>query len=390
MNLSENLSKELLAQYGVAIPTGRMATTAEEAEARCREIDATRYVVKANIGAGGRGLAGGVKFAATPSSVRTEAAAMLGKPLVTEQTSASGEVVESVYIEAAVDIARSLFIALVMDPSTGAPTLLGSAKGGVEFEQMARMDPEVVSSLPLPPDEKEISGIGGFLQGLGLPEEASDQAVALIRSAVTAFFANDLTMLEINPLALTTSGECLALDAKITIDDNALFRHPQFETIRQRQGLTPAEAVAQENDINLVKLGGNIGVVVNGAGLGLVTNDMLVDAGGKPANFMDIRTTATSFQIAKGVGLLLEDEQVRAILLNVHGGGMTVCDTVAEGVALAYARSDRRPPLAVRFAGQNADYARKILDDRLLPVRHAGDMSTAVARVVEMSLTGEV
>jgi len=379
MILSEYKSKELIAQYGVKIPDGRVATTAAEAEERCREIDATKYVVKAQIGAGGRGLAGGIKFAATPSAVRSEVTKMLGKPLITEQTGTSGEIVSEVYVEAAVAIAKDVFIAIVLNPVTAQPTLLASANGGVEFEQMARMDPDVVSSIVL----IEGADISGFLNGLGFAD--SSAAANAIASATKAFVANDMTLLEINPFAYTEAGEWLAVDAKVSLDGNAMYRHPELESLVSDDSLTPAERVAHENEINFVKLDGDIGVVVNGAGLGLATNDMLVAAGGKPANFMDIRTTATSFQITRGVELLLEDPTVKLILLNVHGGGMTVCDTVAEGVAFAYARSSRKLPIIARLAGQNAEWAMKILNDRLLPVETCKDMTSAVSRAVAIA-----
>ncbi|MCG6902367.1 MAG: acetate--CoA ligase family protein [Rhodobacter sp.] len=379
MILSEYKSKELIAQYGIAIPEGRVATTAAEAEARCREIKSAKYVVKAQIGAGGRGLAGGIRFAATPSGVREEAGRLLGKALVTNQTGTGGEIVGEVYVEAAVEIERDFYIAIVLDPGSARPTLLASARGGVEFEQMARMDPDVVSSLAL----DDGADVAAFLDKLGFPNSAS--AAEAVSAAARAFGANDMILLEINPFSLTKSGTWIAVDAKVALDGNAMFRHPDLEALSIDKTLSTAERVAQENEINLVKLDGNIGVVVNGAGLGLATNDMLVDAGGKPANFMDIRTTATSFHIAKGVELLLEDPAVKLILLNVHGGGMTVCDTVTEGVAFAYSRSQRKLPIVARLAGTNAEWAQRILSDRKLPVEICATMQSAVDRAVAIS-----
>lgn len=382
MILSEYKSKELISQYGVAIPEGRVASSGAEAEQRCREIRATKFVVKAQIDAGGRGLAGGIEFAATPSSVRHEADAMLGKSLVTAQTNSGGQVVKEVYVEAAVDIVASSFVAIVLDPASAISTLLASAKGGVEFEQMARMDPDVVSSLPLGDD----GDVAGFLFSLGFQNPQG--AAEIVAKAHKAFVANDMALLEINPFAMTVTGEWLAVDAKVALDGSAMFRHPELETLANDQTLSRAERTAQENEINLVKLDGDIGVVVNGAGLGLATNDMLTDAGGRPANFMDIRTTATSFQIARGVELLLEDPAVKVLLLNVHGGGMTVCDTVAEGVAFAYSRSDRKLPIVSRLAGTNAEWAQKILADRLLPVTACATMGEAVRTAVSIATKG--
>lgn len=389
MNLSEHLSKEILAQYGVPIPSGRLATTPDEAEARCREIECTKYVVKAQIGAGGRGLVGGIKFAATPSAVRSEAAKLLGKRLVTGQTGAAGEMVKSVWIEEAIDIAHSFYLSFTFDQHSGLPVMLMSAKGGVEFEQAARMDPDVVRQLPLTlGGDLDEDALRKMLGGLGVSGNAPDALVALAKGAARAFRDNDATLVEINPLAVRADGSAIAVDAKIALDGNALFRHPEFETFAEDDNLPEQERIARENDINFVKLTGNIGVVVNGAGLGLATNDMIIDGGGSLANFMDIRTTTTSLQIAKGAAMLLQDPGVGVVLVNVHGGGMTACDTVAEGFALAYARATRKPPVVVRMAGQNAEWALSILKNRRLPFEDFEDMGGAIARAVEIARKG--
>lgn len=376
MILSEYTSKELIAQYGLRIPNGRVARTAEEAEDRCRDLEAEKFVIKAQIGAGGRGLAGGIRFAATPSAVRTEAAALLGSTLVTAQTGSAGETVNAVYVEAAIDIASDAFLAIVLDPLTAQPMLLASPSGGVDFEAEARSRPDLVSQLIL--DDR--ADVATFLSGIGLDQAKS--AAEAVANARRAFVANDLSLLEINPFALSSGGDWIAVDAKIVIDGNALFRHPELESLIKDDARTKEERVAQENEINLVMLDGNIGVVVNGAGLGLATNDAIIDANGKPANFMDIRTSATSFQIARGVELLLENPKVEVILLNIHGGGMTVCDTVAEGLAFAYARNSRQLPVVARMAGENAEWAYRILNERKLPVTVADSISAAVDAAV--------
>ena len=378
MLLAEYKSKELLAQYGLNVPAGRRATTADEAEAACAKLDARKFVVKAQIAAGGRGLAGGIKFAATPSSVHDEAAKLLGSKLVTEQTGREGETVNVVYVEAAQDIASQHFVAITLDPVSGAPLLIASAEGGVEFEQRARMDEGVVTSAALDGS----TSIAEVLKSAGIDDPA---ATSQIEAALKAFAENDMTLLEINPFAKTKDGRWMAIDAKVALDPAAAFRHPEFESMLADQGLSTEEAEAQKSNINFVKLDGDLGVIVNGAGLGLATNDMIIDANGRPANFMDIRTTATSFDIAKGVELLLRDSRVKAILLNVHGGGMTVCDTVAEGVAFAYQRSDRKVPVVSRLAGVNADWGNQILKDRKVPVEHVSDMKSAIMRAVEMA-----
>lgn len=383
MLLSEHKSKELLAQFGVTVPAARLARTAADAEAACSALEARKYVVKAQIAAGGRGLAGGVRFAATPSSVFDEAQALLGRALVTAQTTSDGEIVSAVSVEAAHELERQVYIAFAREPESGVPLLLASAEGGVAFEQRARMDSDVVSTLPLEADSPETrSGAVEFLAGLGVD---GDHAVDQIFAARLAFVDSDMTLLEINPFAKTADGTWMAIDAKCALDASAMFRHPEFEALASDPGVYPTESEAQKNNINLVTLDGNIGIVANGAGLGLATNDMVVDAGGRPANFMDIRTTATSFDIAKGVELLLQEPKVTAILLNVHGGGMTVCDTVAEGVAFAFARAQRKVPVVARLAGQNAPWGLQILKDRNVPVEVVETMPAAVSRVVEIA-----
>jgi succinyl-CoA synthetase beta subunit len=369
--LPEYKSKELLAQYGVPVPKGKLARSAREAEEAAASIGAKKFVVKAQIAAGGRGLAGGIKFAATPSSVHDEAARMLGKPLVTDQTGPEGETVESVYIEAAEDTAAECYAAWALDLDTGHPMLLASTEGGVAFEERAKMDSDAVKTLVITEGDPE-TVIGKFLGTLGLDEGAAAPLVA----ALQAFAENDMSLLEMNPFAKTKAGKWLALDAKIVLDASAAFRHPEFAAMAPKPK-------SDAPNINFVALDGDLGVIVNGAGLGLATNDMIVDAGGKPANFMDIRTTATSFDIAKGVEMLLADKRVKALLLNVHGGGMTVCDTVAEGVAFAYSRSQRKIPVVARLAGVNADWGNRILTDRKVPVEVFDAMKTAVKRAVE-------
>lgn len=391
MLLSEYKSKELLHQYGVKVPSGKLARTAVEAEDTCADIlagkhagvSSKKYVVKAQIAAGGRGLAGGVRFAATPSSVHEEAARMLDTTLVTEQTGPEGEEVRSVYVEAALDLKSQYFIALALDFETGRPLLLASSEGGVEFEQRARMDSDTVKTQVLTGhSEQDPAPIAAFLKTVGIEDEtAADPIIA----ACKAFLDNDMALLEINPFAQTQDGEWVAIDAKITLDASAAFRHPEFESMVAEQGLSGVETEAAKKNINFVKLDGALGVVVNGAGLGLATNDMIVDQAGRPANFMDIRTTATSFDIAAGVELLLKDANVKVLLLNVHGGGMTVCDTVAEGVAFAYSRSDRQVPCVARLAGTNADWGLRILKDRKVPAETFDNMRSAVKRAVELA-----
>lgn len=390
MYLPEYQAKELLAQYGVRVPEGALALSPAEAEDRARALRCEKFVVKAQIRAGGRGAAGGVVFAATPSGVREAAGRLLGARLVTAQTGAEGERVARVYVEAAVPEARSIYLALVIDAQTAAPTLLGSRHGGADFERKARDEPGIVESMALGFDGAfDPDDLAGFLDRIGVEGAAAGQVRGLVAATVRTAFRNDAIFIEINPLTITPDGEAVAIDAKMVIDDNALYRHPEFDAMAREAVRDDYERVARANEINFVKLEGDIGVVVNGAGLGLATNDMIADAGGRPANFMDIRTTATSFQIANGVQLLLEDPSVKVLLVNVHGGGMTMCDTIAEALNFAYSRAPRKPPIVIRAAGQNAAWALSIMKDRRLPFEKRDDISAAVARAVGIA-RGEV
>lgn len=386
MLLAEYQSKELLAQYGVSVPPGKMARTPDEAEAACANIPARKFVVKAQITSGARGLAGGIKFAATASAVKDEATRLLGKQLITNQTGATGETVHAVYVEADVKHDAQYYIAFALDPDTGAPLLVASPDGGVEFEQKAQMNASEVAKHSLTGSiDADRAGLTEFLSGIGMEDE---KAVEQLLSACEAFIENDMALLEINPFVRTPDGTWMAIDAKVALDASAAFRHPEWDSMVSGEGLPAMETAAQKSNINFVKLTGNLGVVVNGAGLGLATNDMIIDAGGKPANFMDIRTTATSMDIARGVELLLQEPSVTAILLNVHGGGMTVCDTIAEGVNFAYSRNKGTKPVIARLAGQNAEWGQRILVDRKVPVEICGTMSEAVNRAVEIASKG--
>jgi succinyl-CoA synthetase beta subunit len=278
---------------------------------------------------------------------------------------------------------------LVIDQRTALPTLLAARDGGVDFEANAGANPDMLETLALSVDgAHDDADIAGFLDRLGLSGDAAASVKELFVAAIRAFFATDASLVEINPLALTPDHRAIAVDAKMVIDGNALARHPELDPFVREAPIEESERIARENEINFIKMDGDIGMVVNGAGLGLATHDMVIDAGGRPANFMDIRTTASSFQIAKVVGLLIADPSIKVILVNIHGGGMTVCDTVAEAINFAYARSDRHPPIVYRAAGQNAPWALSIMKNRRLPFEKFDDMTGAVARAVAVAQSG--
>jgi succinyl-CoA synthetase beta subunit len=387
MDLHEFQAKELLVRYGIRIPRGRLADTPLAAERAAHALGARRFAVKAQILAGDRGKHGGVRFAATPAAVGSAAGNLLGRQLATGQTSPLGLSVRWVYIEEAIDAAHLFYAAVALDHTAGRPVFLASEHGGDDLEQLAVGEPGVIKQIPLTLTAGNAEGdFVGLARRIGLNGPRLTAAERLFRQLATAFVALDATLLEINPLALVDGPDFIALDAKLTIDDNALFHHADLRGLRDftvRDEGDPIELEAQRHQINYIRMGGDIGVVVNGAGLALATLDMLCDAGGRPANFMDIRTTASSLDIARGVQLLLEDPAVRAVLVNVHGGGMQACDTIAEGIGIAVRRSPSRTlPIVICMAGNHAEFAKKVLINTGVQHIACTDTWDAVQRVV--------
>jgi succinyl-CoA synthetase beta subunit len=386
VDLHEFQAKAVLARYGVPVPAGQVAWTPDEAARIAAELGWPRYAVKAQILAGGRGEAGGVKFTHSPDGVRACAASLLGTKLVTAQTSGAGRTVRRVYVEQAIECEREIYFGILLDRSEGRIVLLGTSGGGAAVEERMRGAPESFARLALegttPPSAAQL---GAFVGSLGLEQAAGEAAMGLCAALVRAFVELDASLIEINPLGVTGAGKLVALDVKMSVDDNALFRHPDLQVLRDEHDVDVLELEAQRHDLNFVRMDGDIGLVVNGAGLGLATLDMLRDAGGAPANFMDIRTTAKSLQIAKGIGLLLSEPKVRAILVNVHGGGMTSCDTIVEAIHIAMRQSGRKVPIVFRAAGQNADYARRMMADRRIPHEIAPSMTAAARRAVALA-----
>ncbi|HSG95574.1 MAG TPA: ATP-grasp domain-containing protein, partial [Afifellaceae bacterium] len=365
---------------------GRVADTAGDAEAVARDIPAKKFAVKAQVLAGGRGKAGGVALVATSQAVRKAAKDMLGSVLVTDQTGPEGCVVRRVYVEAGVEIERSLFIAAMIDPRSGQVALVGSREGGEDIEDRAARDPGIIETLAVDqaagPAAADFADLAGRL---GLDEGRHEAASSFFEKLHGAFKELDASLIEINPLAITPDRQFVAVDAKIVLDDNALVRHPELAALRDTDDLDPMEMEAQRHDINFMRMDGDIGVAVNGAGLALATNDMLIDAGGRPANFMDIRTTATSTQIAHGFDMIFKTPGVKAVLINVHGGGMTPCDLIAEGLGMSMQRTGAKLPIVVRVAGNNADFARVVLKNCGIAYYDAADIGDAVDRVVAIA-----
>ncbi len=397
MYVHEFQAKQLLSGYGVPAPRGAVARTPEAARDAAREIGGDAWAVKAQILAGGRGKAGGVKIAESLDAVATKSRELLGSTLVTEQTGAAGRKVASVYIEERVAAARELYLAILVDRASGRVAFLTSAEGGEDIEAAVARDPARIDKLVIdpgvgppggPPGDPDDAGLRAAAADLGLDGAAAQAAVALMRGLYQAFLELDASLIEINPLALTETGELRAVDVKLNLDDNALFRHPELEALRDPDDLDPTEMEAARYEINYVKLDGDIGCMVNGAGLALATLDAIGRAGGAAADFMDVRPVATREQIATGFRLVLTNPKVKAILVNVFGGGILRCDTIAEGIAAAVRAHGLQVPLILRLAGTNMEIAKKTLIGQSVPVTFADDMAQAAELVVRAAKAG--
>lgn len=389
MRLHEFQAKRLLDEYGLPIPRGAVALTPDEVEAVARDLGASRIAVKAQIQAGERLGAGGIKIVSGPAMARNAAQEMFGKRIVTAQTEEDGETVRRVYVEEGVSIARSLHLALLVDWSVGGLVAVASPDGGEGIEERARRGDFRQERVALPVAGAADRGeVAAFFGRVGLEGPIAETACDIVEGLRRAFVELDATLIEINPLAVTSAGELVALDVKMTLDDNALFRHPELASLRDEAEADRIKLSAHRDQLNFVQLDGDIGLVSNGAGLGLATLDMVKAAGGKPANFMDIRTTARSLDIAHGFALLLDNPKIRTLLINVHGGGMQSCDTIAEGLGVALRRSGRKLPIVIRLAGQNAEFARNRLKNFGCAVIEAPDMGAAAERAVQVAATG--
>ncbi len=385
MNIHEYQAKELLAKFGVPVPQGRVAYTAAEAVDAARQIGGTAWAVKAQIHAGGRGKAGGVRLARSEDEVAAAARALIGHTLVTHQTGPEGREVKRVYVEAACDIARELYLALSIDRRLGRVTLIGAAEGGVEIEELAARAPEKILTEAIDP----ASGLSPFHArrlafDLGLAGPQIAAMVDFVDALYRAFTELDAALVEINPLVVTGSGDLVALDAKLGFDDNALFRHPDVEALRDEDEEDPIELEAGKHALNYVKLDGNIGCMVNGAGLAMATMDIIKLYGGSPANFLDVGGGATKERVTVAFKLILSDPNVEAILVNIFGGIMR-CDVIAEGIVSAAREVNLHVPLVVRLEGTNVELGRRILSQSGLPLLAAENFEDAARKVVAAS-----
>jgi len=384
MQIHEFQAKQLLARHGVAVPDGEIAYTATEAEAIARRFQDWPLVVKSQIHAGGRGKVGGVRIVRTLDELRDAAEQLIGRTLVTEQTGPKGKVVGKIYIEKATEIARELYISFLVDRASGGTVVVAAAEGGMEIEKLARRAPEKLIRFHVAPGVKFRSfHARKVASALGFRGQQLRAAVAFILGLAAAFAKRDALMLEINPWAVTKSGDLLALDAKMAFDPNALFRQREIEALRDVEQEHPREVEAGRHNLNYVKLDGDIGCMVNGAGLAMATLDTIALYGGRPANFMDVAGAASPERIAAALKLVNGDPDVRGILVNIFGGMMR-CNSIAEGLVLASHEIGLDKPIVVRLEGTNVAEGREILAASGLPIVIAESLDEAAQRVVQL------
>jgi succinyl-CoA synthetase beta subunit len=392
MNIHEYQAKGLLKEFGVAVPRGGVAFSAKEADAVAKELGGPVWVVKSQIHAGGRGAGrfrddpkgkGGVRLAKSRDEVKSHVDAMLGHVLVTKQTGPVGKEVRRIYVEEGCDIARELYLALLLDRATSRITIVASTEGGMEIEEVAAHTPEKIIRVAIDP----ITGISGFHArkvafALGLKGKQVSSAVKLLTGLYRAVIDLDASLVEVNPLVVTGAGEVIALDAKMNFDDNALFRHPKVAEMRDESEEDPAEIEASAHELNYVKLDGNIGCMVNGAGLAMATMDIIKLYGGEPANFLDVGGNANKERVTAAFKIILSDPNVRGILVNIFGGIMR-CDIIAEGVVAAAKQLSLKAPLVVRLEGTNVDLGKKIMAQSGLTIISADNLADAAEKIVK-------
>jgi len=383
MKLHEHQAKTLFRSYDIPVPEGRLVETGEDALAAAKELQGPPWVVKAQVHAGGRGKGGGVRVVQSPEEAAEAAEAILGRPLVTPQTGPEGKPVHRVLVEEGVEIAREFYLAVVVDRESAAPVMIFSQDGGMEIEEVAAGNPERVLKQPVPPEAGWMPFCGrNLVFGLDpLPAPETIKALtATMANLYRAFVELDCSLAEINPLVVTSSGGVLAVDAKMNIDDNALFRQKRAAAMDDPSEKDPLERKAGEFNLNYIRLDGNIGAMVNGAGLAMATMDVIKMAGAEPANFLDVGGGASEEMITRGFEIILEDPKVEAILINIFGGILR-CDVLARGVLAAAEKSAIGVPLIVRLEGTNVEEGRRILESSNLEFLVAGDISEAASMV---------
>jgi succinyl-CoA synthetase beta subunit len=382
MKIHEYQGKEILRKFGVRTPRGIPAFSVDEAVKAAQELGGKVWVVKAQIHAGGRGKGGGVKVAKSIDEVRTHAAAILGMQLVTHQTGPEGQKVRRLLVEEGADIKMELYLGMVVDRVTQKVTLMASSEGGMDIEEVAEHTPEKIHKVFIDPDTRLTDADADDVAAkIGVPAGSIAQARAILQGLYNAFWDTDASLAEINPLIVTGSGDVIALDAKFNFDSNALFRHPDIVAYRDLDEEDPAEIEASKFDLSYISLDGNIGCLVNGAGLAMATMDVIKLYGGSPANFLDVGGGATTEKVTEAFKIMLKNPNLQAILVNIFGGIMR-CDTIANGVVSAAREVKLSVPLVVRMKGTNEDLGKKILAESGLPIITANNMAEAAERVV--------
>ncbi len=381
MKIHEYQAKAILTEFGVPVPRGRVAGTADAARAIAQELGGT-VVVKAQIHAGGRGKGGGVKLAKSPEEAEQVASQILGMMLKTHQTGPEGQQVKRVLVEEGMDIRQELYLGIVIDRKVGLPVIMASSAGGVEIEEVARTRPDAIVKAHVDP----VTGVQGFHTrklafGLGFKGDLVKVAADFVTKLFRAFEAKDCSLAEINPLVITGDGRLLALDAKMNFDDNALSRHPEIAALRDLDEESPLEVEASRFNLNYIKLDGNVGCMVNGAGLAMATMDIIKLAGGEPANFLDVGGGASAEQIENAFRILISDRNVQAVLINIFGGILR-CDRLAEGVIKAVRALDVRLPIVIRMEGTNVELGQRMLAESGLNFLTADGMKDAAEKAV--------
>lgn len=382
MDIHEYQAKEILARFGVAVPAGALAYSPEQAAYRARELGGDRWIVKAQVHAGGRGKAGGVKLCKSEHEIHEATEGMFGRKIVTHQTGPEGKGIYRVYVENAVDFTREIYLGLVLDRTSQRVMIVASSEGGMEIEDISASSPgSIVRSTVEPAVGLQDFQAREIAYALGIPGALTQQMVRTLQGCYRAFRDLDATMVEINPLVVTSDNRILALDAKMTFDTNALFRHPQIAELRDKSQEDPREARAADRGLAYIGLSGNIGCIVNGAGLAMATMDTIKLAGGEPANFLDIGGGATPERVAKAFRLVMSDRNVQAVLVNIFAG-INRCDWVAEGVVQALRAEPVNVPVIVRLSGTNVEEGQKILAQSGLPIIRANTLMEAAERAV--------
>ncbi|CCI60532.1 MAG: ADP-forming succinate--CoA ligase subunit beta [Staphylococcus equorum] len=384
MNIHEYQGKALFRTMGVAVPEGRVAFTADEAVEKAKELNSKVYVVKAQIHAGGRGKAGGVKIAKSLSEVETYAKELLGKTLVTHQTGPEGKEIKRLYIEEGCDIQKEYYVGFVIDRATDSVTLMASEEGGTEIEEVAAESPEKIFKETIDP----IVGLAPYQArriafNINIPKESINKAAKFLVSLYNVFIEKDCSIVEINPLVTTNDGDVLALDAKVNFDDNALFKHKDIQELRDLEEEDPKEIKASKYDLSYIALDGDIGCMVNGAGLAMATMDTINHFGGNPANFLDVGGGATKEKVTEAFKIILGDDNVKGIFVNIFGGIMK-CDIIAEGIVAAVKEVELTLPLVVRLEGTNVEKGKEILEDSGLAIESAATMAEGAQKIVKL------